>query len=125
LKYLDQIGYEPYICESEEEARSLAKTLPLKKKWPCFFTTSDTTGEKDFEEFFTANEVLDLARFNNFGIIKNQPLFKIKSLDKFIHDIHKLKLAREWTKEEIVTIFNNMINNFEHKETGKYLDGKM
>ena len=125
LKYLDQIGYEPYICRSEEEARSLAKTLPLKKKWPCFFTTSDTTGEKDFEEFFTVNEVLDLARFNNLGIIKNQPFFKIKSLDKFINDIDKLKLAREWTKEEIITIFNNMIINFEHKETGKYLDGKM
>lgn len=125
LKYLDQIGYEPYICQSEEEARSLAKTLPLKKKWPCFFTSSDTTGEKDFEEFFTTNEVLDLARFNNLGIIKNQPLFKIKSLDKFIHDIHKLKLAREWTKEEIITIFHNMVVNFEHKETGKYLDGKM
>ena len=65
VKYLEQIGYEPYLCSSEEEARSLIDTLPLENKWPCLFTKSDTTGEKDFEEFFTDNEILDLKRFQN------------------------------------------------------------
>ena len=51
VKYLKQIGYEPYLCVSEDEARKLAYSLPAQGKWPCLFTDSDTTGEKDFEEF--------------------------------------------------------------------------
>lgn len=49
-KYLIDLGYEPIECQSEEEARELIKTLPNEKKWPCLFSKSDTTGEKDFEE---------------------------------------------------------------------------
>jgi hypothetical protein len=33
--------------------------------------------------------------------------------------------GKNWGISEIITIFHNMIVNFEHKETGKYLDGKM
>src|SRR5690606_19535314 len=43
VKYLEQLGYEPYLCENEEEARELVKTLPEQKKWPCLFIGSDTT----------------------------------------------------------------------------------
>src|SRR5690606_2701565 len=50
IKYLAEIGYEPYLCKDEDEARALIETLPQEGKWPCLFTTSDTTGEKDFEE---------------------------------------------------------------------------
>ncbi|HAV4059307.1 TPA: UDP-N-acetylglucosamine 4,6-dehydratase, partial [Acinetobacter baumannii] len=72
VKYLNNLGYEPYLCESEDEARSLIQTLPKQGKWPCLFTGSTTTGEKDFEEFFTDNETLDMQRFNNLGVIKNE-----------------------------------------------------
>ncbi len=72
VKYLEQLGFEPYLCENEEEARELVKTLPEQKKWPCYFTGSDTTGEKGFEEFFTDIEILDLDKFQNLGIIKNE-----------------------------------------------------
>lgn len=51
VKYLNSLGYEPYLCKDEDEARELAKTLPEEGKYPCLFTSSDTTGEKDFEEF--------------------------------------------------------------------------
>ena len=30
IKYLEQLGYEPYLCSSEDEARLLAETLPAK-----------------------------------------------------------------------------------------------
>ena len=71
VKYLKNLGYEPHLCESEDEARELIKTLPQQGKWPCLFAGSNTTGEKDFEEFFTDNEVLDMERFTNLGVIKN------------------------------------------------------
>jgi len=125
IKYLEQLGYEPYLCSSEDEARLLAETLPAQGKWPCLFTDSDTTGEKDFEEFFTENETLDMAKFNNMGVIKNKPLFDNELLDEFVQYIDGRKLAKSWTKEQIVTLFYKMIPDFGHKETGKYLDGKM
>lgn len=125
VKYLRQIGYEPYLCASEDEARRLADTLPSQGKWPCLFTNSDTTGEKDFEEFYTKNEMLDMARFNNLGVIKNEPVFDNQALEEFTQYIEGWKNAKSWTKKEIVTLFYKMIPDFGHKETGKYLDGKM
>ncbi|MCC4226160.1 UDP-N-acetylglucosamine 4,6-dehydratase [Vibrio campbellii] len=125
VKYLEQLGYEPHLCETEEEARQLAHTLPEQGKWPCLFTASDTTGEKDFEEFFTDKEELDMSRFENLGIIKNEPLYEQDLLTLFENSISEMKGERAWTKEQIVKLFFTMIPDFGHKETGKYLDSKM
>ncbi|EHZ2552198.1 UDP-N-acetylglucosamine 4,6-dehydratase [Vibrio vulnificus] len=125
VKYLKQRGYEPHLCADEDEARELAKTLPAQGKWPCLFTESDTTGEKDFEEFFTDKEVLDMARFENLGIIKNEPLYQPELLSLFEEQIAQMKAQRAWSKEQIVALFFTMIPDFGHKETGKYLDSKM
>ncbi|EKS7421973.1 UDP-N-acetylglucosamine 4,6-dehydratase [Enterobacter ludwigii] len=123
--YLKQRGYEPHLCENEDEARELVRTLPAKGKWPCLFTSSDTTGEKDFEEFFTENETLDMERFNNLGIIKNEPLYDPVLLSHFEECIEEMKTSLEWNKDDIVKLFFEMIPDFGHKETGKYLDSKM
>lgn len=125
VKYLEQLGFEPHLCETEEEARQLAHTLPEQGKWPCLFTASDTTGEKDFEEFFTDKEELDMSRFENLGIIKNEPLYEQELLTLFENSISEMKGERAWTKEQIVELFFTMIPDFGHKETGKYLDSKM
>lgn len=125
VKYLAEIGYEPYLCKNEDEARTLIETLPQEGKWPCFFTSSDTTGEKDFEEFFTDEETLDMDRFENLGVIKNQLNIEEDKLNLFETKINELKTARKWNKEEIVDLFFTMIPDFGHKETGKYLDSKM
>ncbi|HWV71945.1 MAG TPA: UDP-N-acetylglucosamine 4,6-dehydratase [Pseudosphingobacterium sp.] len=125
VKYLKELGYEPYICQSEDEARELVKTLPQENKWPCLFTESDTTGEKDFEEFFTEKEVLDMERFDNLGVIKNELNVEEDKLVLFSSTIQNLKNSKSWNKDEIVDLFHKMIPNFGHKETGKYLDAKM
>lgn len=125
VRYLKYVGYEPYLCESEEEARELAQTLPEKGKWPCLFTQSDTTGEKDFEEFFTENEIIDLDRFQNLGIVKNEALYDQKLIQHFTDTITSFKQNRSWTKEQLVKLFFEMIPNFDYIEKGKYLDAKM
>ena len=125
VKYLKDIGFEPHLCNSEEEARELTKTLPDQKKWPCYFTTSDTTGEKDFEEFFTNEEVLDLNRFENLGIIKNELNYDEDLLNEFSSTIVDCRNKGVWDKELILNLFNKLIPNFDHKEIGKYLDAKM
>lgn len=125
VKYLAEIGYEPYLCKDEDEARALIETLPQEGKWPCLFTSSDTTGEKDFEEFFTDKETLDMERFENLGVIKNELNIEKDKLNLFETKINELKNIRKWNKEEIVELFFTMIPDFGHKETGKYLDSKM
>ena len=125
VKYLAEIGYEPYLCKDEDEARALIDTLPKEGKWPCLFTSSDTTGEKDFEEFFTDKETLDMERFENLGVIKNELNIEEDKLNLFEAKINELKVACKWNKEEIVDLFFTMISDFGHKETGKYLDSKM
>ena len=125
VRYLRERGYEPYECESEDEARDRAEELIANKQWPCYFFKSDTTGEKDFEEFFTDNEDLDMERFETVGVIKNQPDFDEAKLDDFMVGIEALREKGTWTKDDIVKLYFGLLPEFAHKETGKYLDQRM
>jgi len=125
VKYLKALDYDVDECYSEEEARQKIVDFSSKRKWPCLFTKSDTTGEKDFEEFFTNNEILDMTRFQNLGIIKNEIALDSTKIDSFSKAISILKEKRQWEKDDLVALFNFMIPEFNHKETGKYLDAKM
>jgi FlaA1/EpsC-like NDP-sugar epimerase len=125
IEYLKDKGYEAYICATEDEARELINTLPEQGKWPCLFTDSSTTGEKDFEEFYTDEETLDMDRFENLGVIKNSPEFNENQLNNFSNTIHGFKSNMKWTKKEIVSEFFKMIPKFDYYDTGRYLDGKM
>jgi len=125
VKYLEEKGLEPHLCENEEEARDFAKRLPVDNKWPCLFTKSDTTGEKDFEEFYTGEETLDLNRYINLGVIKNKLSFEEDKLNMFEKRISDMKKALSWDRKLIINLFNEMLPEFNHKETGKFLDSKM
>lgn len=125
IKYLKDKGYEAYICKSEDEARELIKTLPMQGKWPCLFTKSDTTGEKDFEEFYTDKEIIDMDQFKNLGVIKNKLGYDESKLYNFEDAIDQLKRSSIWDKESIVNEFFKIIPGFEYHDNGKYLDGKM
>ncbi|MDC1401149.1 UDP-N-acetylglucosamine 4,6-dehydratase [Gammaproteobacteria bacterium] len=125
VRYLRERGYEPYECESEDEARDRAEELIANKQWPCYFFKSDTTGEKDFEEFFTDNEDLDMERFETVGVIKYQPDFDEAKLDDFMDGIEALRKKGTWAKDDIVKLYFGLLPEFAHKETGKYLDQRM
>ena len=125
VKYLKEKGYDAYLCKSEDEARELVKTLPKNGQWPCFFSSSNTTGEKDYEEFFTDNEILDMQQFTSIGIIKNKLNFNTKLLDNFTNKIISLKNSLKWTKEDIVKEFFKLLEDFNYEDKKKYLDEKM
>jgi FlaA1/EpsC-like NDP-sugar epimerase len=124
-KYLIELGYEPFECKTEEEARELINTLPIEKKWPCLFSKSDTTGEKDFEEFYVDGETLDLNRFPNLGIVKSNLSFDEIQLETFTNNINSIKKSLIWNKATLLKEFKRLLPSFDHKETGKYLDSKM
>ena len=123
--YIKNEGYEPFLCNDEEEARRLIKTLPSEGKWPCLFFSSDTTGEKDFEEFYTDSEDLEMDRFIDLGVIKNKAIFDENLLTSFVEDIDELKSNLSWSKKILLKQFIKLLPNFRHQEMNKNLDSKM
>ena len=124
-RYLGHLGYEVAQCASEEEARDRASELIAQRKWPCYFFDSDTTGEKDFEEFFTDEEDIDMTRFAGVGAIINRPIYDDLKLDEFYEGIKALELKGEWGKQAILDLFYKLLPDFSHQETGRYLDQRM
>lgn len=132
VNYLKQLGYKPHICLTEQEARDYfenkektGQSFNEVESWPCFFTNSDTTGEKDFEEFFMEGEELDLNRFVNLGIVKSSLPYQEEKLESFLSEVNYLLEKKQWSKTDLVNLFNELLPAFDHKETGKYLDAKM
>ncbi len=125
-RYLRSIGYEPYECASEDEARAKVEELAAQRKWPVyFFEQSDTTGEKDFEEFYTDQERVDWDRFADIGIVKSDVGWDPASLERFEQTIQAMLTRGDWTKPQLVELFNQTLSRFSHKETFKYLDDRM
>jgi FlaA1/EpsC-like NDP-sugar epimerase len=124
-RYLESRGLEPVRCATEDEARGRVGELKGQKKYPVYFFTSDTTGEKDFEEFYTEKENLDMSRFKGIGIIKNEAVYDASRLKLFEDTIQTLRRKGNWSRAELIALFNRMIPEFNHKETGKFLDGRM
>jgi FlaA1/EpsC-like NDP-sugar epimerase len=124
-QYLENLGYEPVQCATEDEARRRVTELKAQRKYPVYFFKSDTTGEKDFEEFYTDKEILDMIRFEALGVIKNKPYYDETKLTYFTDKISNLRKAGTWKRSDLIELFNYMIPEFNHKETGKFLDGRM
>ncbi len=124
-RYLQRLGYEPVECASEDEARAKVPELKPLRKWPVYFFKSDTTGEKDFEEFYTSAERLDLSRFSSIGVIQNDAAFDDGKIKEFERAIEVFKKRGSWSRSDLIGLFNDTIPEFNHMETGKFLDGRM
>jgi nucleoside-diphosphate-sugar epimerase len=124
-RYLRQLDYEPVPCASEEEARGRVEELRRKRQWPVYFFESDTTGEKDIEEFYMPGEALDLGRYKAVGVVRNGPAFDAERIEGFEASVSAMRRAGRWSRQDLVSLFNNTIPEFHHLETGKFLDGRM
>jgi len=89
------------------------------------FASSDTTGEKKFEEFYEVNETLDTKLFKDVGIIKVDPNFDNAKLVEFESGVRSLKGIKFWTKQELVALFNAALPELDHEDLNKSLDSKM
>lgn len=123
---LRELGYTPYECKSEDEARAKAEELANgSKEYPIYFFGSDTSGEKTFEEFFTETEMLDEKSFVELGVIKNSVKRNSEEIDQIFSQLRELFAQKVVNKAEVVKVLNQYLPNFEHIETGKHLDQKM
>jgi nucleoside-diphosphate-sugar epimerase len=155
IAFLREQGYEAIVCSSEEEAKRMTDDRRLttdgRKEtddgrptmdgrqgvavghpssvvghpYPVYFFTSDTSGEKAYEEFWTAGEDVDLDSFSSLGVIKNAPKRSIEEIRQVIVLLEETLRKPGISKAEIVKVLSRLIPNFEHIETGKGLDQKM
>ncbi len=59
------------------------------------------------------------------GVIKNELDYDNAKLDKFAETIAAMRSKGTWNRGELIDLFNWMMPNFDHKETGKFFDGRM
>ncbi len=119
-------GYEVLECNSDEEAIEKAETLKKGSKYyPVYYATSDTSGEKAFEEFVTNIEAADMGRFSSLGVIVGKEIPDKRRIEILFHKLNELFEKQSTTKEEVVSVMTKYLPNFEHIETGKSLDNKM
>lgn len=121
---LRELGYEPFICSSEEEARKNVHLIQ-EGKYPIYVFKTDTSGEKLYEEFYTETETYDLHKFEALGVISKTATYKSSEFNAVIEELQALLAKETTTKSDIVAWLNKYIPEFEHIETGLKLDNKM
>ena len=125
-KFLTNLGYTIKQCANEEEARKFAAEMPADSKtYPVFYFKSDTTGEKDFEEFYIPGEKLNMNKFSSLGVIEDYPSKPLDEIDTYFSRLQALFAQPGFTKADVVALLKEFVPNFEHEEKGRNLDQKM
>jgi len=139
---LAELGYQSMECASEEEAKwgrgdgrwgtgeesgemEDGPASSSRKPWPCYFFKSDTTGEKEFEEFFARGERIVLDRFKRVGVVQQDKGSDAVLLEKFFGFFRAAKGDPRVDKTQYVREIKKLVPTLRHQETGKNLDQKM
>jgi hypothetical protein len=145
VSLLHELGYEPDICQSEEEARikassrlhdntttrnhtlvkSSSRAVVPSSTYPVYFFPSDTSGEKPYEEFCTESEIADMESYSSLGVIKNAKKRSLSEIETILNNLESLFKKENITKADIVETLQEYLPTFAHLETGKGLDQKM
>ena len=123
-KLLKEYGFDVIECKSEIEAIKESQGN-IKEKYPVYYSDSDTTGEKAYEEFYTDLEEVDLKRHDSLGVVINLKPREMSDIETLLKQLKQAFENLETSKADIVKIMKGFLVNFDHKEVGKSLDSKM
>ncbi len=126
-------GLEKQECSSDAEAKKEAAALDSSLftlhsslvKYPVRYFTSDTTGEKAYEEFYVPGEKIDMQRFQALGVVEQTTRHGMDEVNTFFDDLESIFHKDDFTKTDVVNAIRKFLPNFQHEETGKNLDQKM
>ncbi len=122
---LTEMGYKIEYCKSDAEAIEKANVWIEDNPYPVYFSASDTSGEKEFEEFYVEGETVDIERFSSLGVIIDKAVPNRVDVTDLISTLDNAFESENCRKADIVKIISQYLPSFEHIETGKSLDGKM
>ncbi|MDB2381457.1 polysaccharide biosynthesis protein, partial [Alphaproteobacteria bacterium] len=122
IDFLKEKGFEPEYMSSEKDAKDydIGKSPGM---YPIYLFKTDTSGEKEFEEFFTDGENTDLKQYDSLGYIVTGDIEL--SFDGVIDDFNGVFDTSKNDKALIVKVLQQYLPDFRHTETGKSLDDKM
>ena len=124
-------GFKIDQCSSDEEAKHKAATLAFshqgdkEEAYPVVYFSSDTTGEKAYEEFYVRGEKIDMQRFLALGVVEQTSRHSMNEINAFFDKLEGIFINPAFTKAQVVEAIKEFIPNFEHEEKGKNLDQKM
>lgn len=123
---LQTLGYRVVECGSEQEAIERAVGLTdADRDYPVYYSASNTTGEKPYEEFFTDQETTDMTRYEALGVVSGVEPRPMAEIDALFEELTAAFRKADTTKAEIVLIMKRFLKNFDHQEKGLNLDSKM
>lgn len=126
-------GFVKDECSSDDEAKEKAAALDMTSsilpltsvKYPVRYFTSDTTGEKAYEEFYVPGEKTDMNRFLALGVVEQTTRHDMEEVKSFFDRLESIFEKNDFTKVQVIEAIKEFIPNFEHLEKGKNLDQKM
>jgi FlaA1/EpsC-like NDP-sugar epimerase len=121
---LSEFNLQPIYFKNEQKAVE----FNIEKNninYPVNLFTTDTSGEKLYEEFYTDSETVDLKTYNSLGIITIKKRNLVEKQNELINSINKLFSRSNLMKSDIIEWLNSYIPEFQHIETGIKLDNKM
>jgi FlaA1/EpsC-like NDP-sugar epimerase len=126
IQLLKTYGYFPVEYTAPKEAMNASVALKAgSMEYPVYFSKSDTTGEKEIEEFYTDDEITDTTRFSSLGVIIDAVRQEKRLKNMLLQQLNIQFLKNDVTKSDIVQIIKEYLPNFEHEERNKFLDSKM
>ena len=124
--FVKSMGMEVKPFNTEQAAKEYAIKMSLDTRyWPVYYFSSDTTGEKAYEEFYTEEETTDLNHYQSLGVISNAPRRPLAEIREITARLQCVLNSEHLSKAEIVALLTEIIPTFSHLETGKNLDQKM
>ena len=124
-RFLAAQGLSPKPYPTEQAARAAATTWAPGQPYPVYYFTSDTSGEKGFEEFYTDEETLDLDSFTHLGVIKDAPRPTLGEVERAIARLRDVFAQPHVSKAAVVAAMTELLPGFAHLETGRGLDQRM
>lgn len=113
------------IQKQKKKAAQINLTETKNLKYPVRYITSDTTGEKAYEEFYVPGEKIDMQRFTALGVVERTTRHNMDEVNSFFNVLENIFQNTDFTKAQVVEAIKDFIPNFEHEEKGKNLDQKM
>ena len=125
VNLLSSIGKEAVFCSDEDESRELIKKLDLNRFWPVNTFTSDTAGEKQFEEFYITEEELRYGHFNEMASVNFLPLKTSSDVHCFLEKIGEIDVCAFSAREQYLEALVDFIPNFDYVHSTRFLNSRM
>lgn len=124
--FLAATGHRPLLCRDDNEAKARAAAMhDSDVDYPVVYFDSDTTGEKDVEEFTVESETTDTDRYKSLGVVTSSTRRPKADVSALINRLDSIFTRHDFTKAEVVDCLRDYLPNFHHEELGRNLDQKM